>query len=59
MVDKRNQDFQDLSKRLTFEVTWPQAEDKELEYTLLNLTPYESDALFWMVCLLLPFNDGR
>ncbi|KAF6751635.1 DNase I-like protein [Ephemerocybe angulata] len=51
MVDKRNQDFHDLSKRLTFEVTWPSEEDQELDYSLPTLSAYESDALFWMVYL--------
>ncbi|KAJ2922908.1 hypothetical protein H1R20_g14166, partial [Candolleomyces eurysporus] len=48
MVDKRNLDFQDLSKRLVFEVTWPSEEDQELGYSLPTLTAYESDVLFWM-----------
>lgn len=51
MVEKRNQDFQDLSKRLTFDVAWPQDEEQELEYSLPTLSAYESDALFWMVCV--------
>ncbi|KAJ3544105.1 hypothetical protein NMY22_g2904 [Coprinellus aureogranulatus] len=48
MVDRRNQDFQDLSKRLSFEVTWPEDDDQELHYPLPTLSAYESDALFWM-----------
>jgi phosphatidylinositol-bisphosphatase len=50
MVDKRNQDFQDLSKRLVFEVEWPPEDEQEFNYPLPTLGPYESDVLFWMVC---------
>lgn len=42
--DKRNSDFQDLSKRLKFE-------SEILDATTLPITLYESDILFWMVCL--------
>lgn len=45
MFEKRNADFQDLSKRLTF--------DSEVLDTTglapLPITVYESDVLFWMV----------
>ena len=51
MVDKRNLDFQDLSKRLVFEVTWPPEEEHDLGYSLPTLTAYESDVLFWMVSI--------
>ena len=49
MVDKRNQDFQDLSKRLVFEVEWHPEDEQEFNYPLPTLGPYESDVLFWMV----------
>lgn len=39
--DKRNSDFQDLSKRLKFE-------SEILDATTLPITLYESDILFWM-----------
>lgn len=52
MVEKRNSDFQELSKRLSFEVTWPEDEQQEFNYPLPTLSAYESDALFWMVCAL-------
>ncbi|KAF8241111.1 DNase I-like protein [Tricholoma matsutake] len=42
--DKRNSDFQDLSKRLKFE-------SEILDATTLPITLYESDILFWMVYL--------
>lgn len=46
MFDKRNSDFQDLSRRLHFD-------SEVMDSTGLAPLPisvYESDALFWMVC---------
>ncbi|KDR77003.1 hypothetical protein GALMADRAFT_246188 [Galerina marginata CBS 339.88] len=64
MADKRNSDFQDLSKRLTFENTIPppsspsnaDGTDDPLsnDFTAVNvgsLSVFETDALFWMLDL--------
>ncbi|EAU84020.2 hypothetical protein CC1G_11458 [Coprinopsis cinerea okayama7 len=50
MVDKRNQDFHDLSKRLNFPVSLPSKpeEEDDMSYSLPQSTAYESDVLFWM-----------
>ncbi|TFK29490.1 DNase I-like protein [Coprinopsis marcescibilis] len=50
MVDKRNSDFHDLSKRLTFapSVAARPDGDTELDYMLSSSGAYESDVLFWL-----------
>jgi phosphatidylinositol-bisphosphatase len=45
MFDKRNSDFQDLSKRLSFDSEVMDANG----LSPLQIGVYESDALFWMV----------
>jgi phosphatidylinositol-bisphosphatase len=55
MVDRRNSDFQDLSKRLMFEGTRTarprasESEDSILDRVPPSTSVYESDVLFWMV----------
>ena len=55
MVDRRNSDFQDLSKRLIFEGTrttrppTSESEDSILDRVPPSTSVYESDVLFWMV----------
>lgn len=55
MVDRRNSDFQDLSKRLMFEGTrttrppTSESEDSILDGVPPSTSVYESDVLFWMV----------
>lgn len=54
MVDRRNSDFQDLSKRLMFEGTrttrppTSESEDSILDRVPPSTSVYESDVLFWM-----------
>ncbi|KAF8888850.1 Endonuclease/exonuclease/phosphatase [Infundibulicybe gibba] len=51
MFEKRNSDFQDLSKRLVFGSGSVQARDSELDSVSAPIQVYECDALFWMVNL--------
>lgn len=56
MVDKRNSDFHDLSKRLTFENSLNNHKEdlNEAGEQTVGLNPplsvYEGDVVFWMVC---------
>ncbi|KAF9045408.1 DNase I-like protein [Panaeolus papilionaceus] len=58
MVDKRNLDFHDISKRLVFENTFTPAVDaseegkeaEDAQTPLPWLSVYDCDALFWLVC---------
>ena len=65
MTEKRNADFHDLSKRLSFDNNdissqppGAEGEDisRELVTELSSLSIYETDVLFWMVSC---FSDGN
>jgi inositol polyphosphate 5-phosphatase INPP5B/F len=48
MLDKRNADFHDISRRLTFGPRAPHTPHHDRDGDLL--TAFESEALFWLVC---------
>lgn len=64
MVDKRNSDFHDLSKRLTFENSLNNHKEdlNEAGEQTVGLNPplsvYEGDVVFWLVCRPLEQNES-
>ena len=50
MVDKRNNDFHELSRRHEFPFENDIVNEGEDPFWLTPLSVYDSDVLFWMVC---------
>jgi phosphatidylinositol-bisphosphatase len=51
MVDRRNADFHDLSRRLVFPLK-PSIDNYSVQASVATLSVFECDALFWIVCRL-------